>query len=115
MESKNNWITLILFVSGMTQRSVKAIRIVREICDRELERYKLTVVDIFRESQAPDQAWPVVPILIGNLPIPLIARIKKAAREQNFFLPVIRAQFIQVDEWRGKGNVQKPETKSTSS
>ncbi|MCD6376802.1 MAG: hypothetical protein J7L94_14835 [Caldisericaceae bacterium] len=117
MEIKKNkdTISLLLFVSGMTERSLKAIKIVREICERELSSFKLTILDIFQEGRTSEQVWPLVPILIGNLPQNLIIKIKEAVQKQGFFLPILRAQFIQVEEWRGKTNASGSKAKNKNS
>ena len=115
MEIKKNkdTISLLLFVSGMTERSLKAIKIVREICERELSSFKLTILDIFQEGRTSEQV--LVPILIGNLPQNLIIKIKEAVQKQGFFLPILRAQFIQVEEWRGKTNASGSKAKNKNS
>ncbi|GEM_PF-4287649 len=115
IKENKDMISLILFVSGMTERSLKAIKIVHEICERERPFCKLTVLDIFQESKTSRQVWPVVPMLIGNLPKNLIIKIKETAQKQGFFLPILRVKFIQVNEWRGKTNASGSEPKNKNS
>ena len=62
-----------LFVTGMTPRSARAVRNIREICEEHLPgRYELEVIDIY---QHPDQARTeqivVTPTLVKYLPIPV--------------------------------------------
>ena len=61
-----------LFVSGLLQNSVSAIRNINEICNAHLEgRYELDVIDIY---QQPDMAVVeqiiVIPVLIIKYPLP---------------------------------------------
>jgi circadian clock protein KaiB len=64
---------LLLFVSGSTLKSVRAIRNIRALCEERLHgRYELKVIDIY---QHPEQVKPeqivVTPTLIRKLPLPL--------------------------------------------
>jgi circadian clock protein KaiB len=64
---------LVLFVSGSTPNSLRAIRNIRTLCEERLHgRYELQVVDIY---QHPDQvkAKQIVatPTLMKILPLPL--------------------------------------------
>ena len=61
-----------LYVSGSTQRSVRAIQNIRELCEEKLHgRYTLEVIDIYQQPDAlkPDQIL-VTPTLIKRLPLP---------------------------------------------
>ena len=41
-----------LFVTGMTPRSTRAIRAVRELCERRLkDRFQLEIVDVYQQPQ----------------------------------------------------------------
>jgi circadian clock protein KaiB len=64
---------LVLFVSGSTPNSLRAIRNIRTLCEEQLHgRYELKVIDIY---QHPDQvrAKQIVatPTLLKILPLPL--------------------------------------------
>jgi circadian clock protein KaiB len=61
-----------LFVTGSTQRSLNAIRNIREICDQRLEgRYELSVVDLYQHpEQAASEQIVVAPTLIKSHPLP---------------------------------------------
>lgn len=61
-----------LYVTGMTGRSVEAIRTVRATCDEHLEgRYQLEVIDINnRPARLRDEHIIAIPTLVRNLPLP---------------------------------------------
>jgi circadian clock protein KaiB len=61
-----------LFVSGSTPRSLRAIAVIRDVCDKTVPgRYWLEVVDIY-DNPAAAQAEQVVavPTLVMKLPLP---------------------------------------------
>jgi len=62
-----------LFVSGMTPSSIKAIRRIKEICEKHLEgRYELEVIDIYQQPELGRKEQVVaVPVLLKKLPVPL--------------------------------------------
>lgn len=62
-----------LFVSGMTARSVEAIRTVRTLCEQYLRgRYLLEVVDIYSEPmRAREEQVIAAPTLVRRLPPPV--------------------------------------------
>ncbi len=62
-----------LYVTGMTARSSRAIRNVREICDEYLEgRYDLEVVDLYQQPVLAKEAQVIAaPTLVKRLPLPL--------------------------------------------
>ncbi len=62
-----------LYVSGMTERSIKAIRNIRKICDEQLEdRCDLQVIDIYKQPVlAKGEQIIATPTLIKKLPPPL--------------------------------------------
>ena len=64
---------LSLYVTGMTQRSTRAIENVRAICDRYLpDAYDLQVVDLYQQpALAKDEQIVAAPTLIKRLPLPL--------------------------------------------
>lgn len=62
-----------LYVSGVTNRSTKAITNLKTICDAHLAgRYELEVIDIYKQ---PDKAYTeqivAAPTLVKQLPAPL--------------------------------------------
>ncbi len=62
-----------LYVSGMTERSIKAIRNIRKICDEQLkDRCDLQVIDIYKQPVlAKGEQIIATPTLIKKLPPPL--------------------------------------------
>lgn len=64
---------LSLYVTGMTPKSIQAIRNLKKICDENLKgRYELEVVDIYQTPQLAREAELVaMPTLIKRLPLPL--------------------------------------------
>ena len=61
-----------LFVSGMLQNSVRAIKNINHICEKHLKgKYELEIVDIY---QQPDMAISeqiiVIPVMIIKYPLP---------------------------------------------
>jgi circadian clock protein KaiB len=64
---------LLLFVTGSTPKSVRAIRNIQALCEERLHgRYELKVIDIYQHSEQvkPEQVI-VTPTLIKKLPLPL--------------------------------------------
>lgn len=64
---------LVLFVTGSTPRSLRAIRNIKELCEERLQgRYSIEVIDVY---QHPDHLKPeqilVTPTLIRKLPFPV--------------------------------------------
>jgi circadian clock protein KaiB len=64
---------LVLFVSGSTPRSLRAIQNIKKLCEERLRgRYTIDVVDAY---QHPDHLKPehilVTPTLIKKLPLPI--------------------------------------------
>lgn len=62
-----------LYVTGLTNRSTRAINTVKDLCEAELrDRYELEVIDI---SKRPDLAKQeniiAAPTLVKRLPLPL--------------------------------------------
>jgi circadian clock protein KaiB len=62
-----------LFVSGMNNRSTRAIQSLQEICSQHLEgRYKLEIIDIHQHPElAKSEQIIAIPTLIKNIPPPL--------------------------------------------
>ena len=62
-----------LYVAGNSERSARAIRNAKQICDENLAgRYELEVIDVFQQtSRARDDQVIAIPTLIKKLPVPL--------------------------------------------
>lgn len=62
-----------LYVTGMTEKSIRAIENVRKICDEHLKgRCELEVIDIYQQpDQAKNEQLFAAPTLIKKLPLPL--------------------------------------------
>jgi circadian clock protein KaiB len=66
-------IVLRLYVAGTSERSARAIRNAKQLCDEHLAgRYELEVIDIFQQvERAKEDQVLAVPTLIKKLPVPL--------------------------------------------
>jgi len=73
-----------LFVAGITPRSERAIRSIKEICDRRLAgRYELEIVDVYQQPDAVRKEEIIVaPTLVKKLPLPLRRLIGDMSNEQ---------------------------------
>lgn len=62
-----------LFVTGMTPRSTRAIRAVRELCQKRLlGRFELEIVDVYQQpAMIQDEQVLATPTLIKYEPAPL--------------------------------------------
>jgi circadian clock protein KaiB len=62
-----------LYVTGLTQRSTRAVEAVRSICETHLQgRYELEVIDIHQQpALARSEQIIAAPTLIKSLPLPL--------------------------------------------
>ncbi len=62
-----------LYVSGVTPRSIAAIKSIKEICETALRgHYELQVIDIYQQPELAQRAHVIaVPALIKQLPKPL--------------------------------------------
>lgn len=62
-----------LYVTGLTQRSTRAVEAVRSICETHLHgRYELEVIDIHQQpALARSEQIIAAPTLIKSLPLPL--------------------------------------------
>jgi len=72
-DPKKEKYVLRLYVSGMTERSIKAIRNIRKICDEQLKDLcDLQVIDIYKQPVlAKGEQIIATPTLIKKLPPPL--------------------------------------------
>jgi circadian clock protein KaiB len=64
---------LVLFVSGSTPNSIRAIQNIRAFCEERLRgRYKLKVIDIYQHPEkVKSKQIVVIPTLLKILPLPL--------------------------------------------
>jgi circadian clock protein KaiB len=62
-----------LFVTGHTQKSVKAVQNIKRLCEQHLHgRYDLEVVDLYQQPELAAQHQLVAaPTLVKMLPLPL--------------------------------------------
>jgi circadian clock protein KaiB len=68
-----NKFVLRLYVTGMTSRSTRAIRIVRALCEEQLAgKYDLEIVDVYQQPTRiqEDQVF-AIPTLVKSSPFPL--------------------------------------------
>ena len=72
-ESKDQYYILQLFVAGTTPNSVRAIQIVRLICEEQLPgRHELEVIDIYQHTgQLAAGHVVVAPTLMRQSPLPV--------------------------------------------
>jgi|SRR5882724_4186277 len=63
---------LLLFVSGILQNSVRAIKNINRICEQHLKgNYKLDIIDIYQQPElAIREQIIVIPIMIIKSPLP---------------------------------------------
>ena len=73
VESKDQYYVLQLFVAGTTPNSVRAIQIVRLICEEQLPgRHELEVIDIYQHTgQLAAGQVMVAPTLMRRSPLPV--------------------------------------------
>lgn len=62
-----------LYITGMTNRSARAIENLRTFCEKHLAgRYELQVIDVYQQPElARTEQIVAVPTLIKKLPLPL--------------------------------------------
>ena len=62
-----------LYVTGMTPRSTRAIRAVRDLCQQRLEgRFALEIIDVYQQPErVQDEQVIATPTLIKQLPAPM--------------------------------------------
>jgi circadian clock protein KaiB len=72
-ELENPRFVLRLFVTGMTPRSTRAIRAVRDLCESRLkDRFDLEIVDVYQQPQLiQDEQIVATPTLVKYQPAPL--------------------------------------------
>jgi circadian clock protein KaiB len=69
--NKNKW-ALHLYIAGNTQRTAKAIRNLKIICEEKLkDNYQIEVIDLLKNPQiARSEQIIAVPTLVRKLPLP---------------------------------------------
>ncbi|EDX76711.1 hypothetical protein MC7420_1714 [Coleofasciculus chthonoplastes PCC 7420] len=72
-QSNTTHYCLHLYISGTTLKSIRAIEMIKHICEDYLpERYTLEVIDIYQQPELVKQAQIfATPTLIKTLPLPL--------------------------------------------
>ena len=77
-----------LYVTGLTPRSVQAIKNIRRICEQHLQgRYSLKVVDVYQQpALARGEQIVAAPTLIRRLPLPLRRIIGDMANTERVLL-----------------------------
>jgi circadian clock protein KaiB len=74
-----------LYLTGMTPKSIAALRNIRRICEENLKgEYVLEVVDIYqRPKLASDEQIVAAPTLVKVLPVPIRRLIGDLSDEEN--------------------------------
>jgi circadian clock protein KaiB len=72
-----------LYVTGLSARSLSAIRSIKRICKEHLHaRYRLEIIDLYRQpGRAKDEQIIAAPTLVKHLPLPLRRLIGDLANE----------------------------------
>jgi len=80
--------TLRLYVTGMTQKSTRAISNIKKICEEHLKgRYDLQVIDIYQQpALAKGEQIIAAPTLIKKLPLPLRRFIGDMSNKEKILL-----------------------------
>ena len=62
-----------LYIAGTTQRSLRAVRKIKELCERELKGiYALEIIDLYQQpARAILDQIVAAPTLVRNLPLPI--------------------------------------------
>jgi len=81
-----------LFVAGITPKSERAIRLVKEICEEHLKgRYELEIIDVYQQPGAvKDEQVIVAPTLVKKLPLPLRQLIGDMANKEKVLVGLDR-------------------------
>lgn len=77
-----------LYLTGITPRSIDALRNIKRICEENLNgKYRLEVVDIYQRPQlASDEQIIAAPTLIKVLPAPIRRLIGDLSNEEKVLL-----------------------------
>jgi circadian clock protein KaiB len=88
--SKREKYILRLYVTGLTQRSTKAITNVKGFCETYLKgRYELEVIDIYQQPHlAKGEQIIAAPTLIKKLPLPLRKLIGDMSDKEKFLVGI---------------------------
>lgn len=88
--SKQEKYILRLYVTGLTQRSTKAITNVKGFCETYLKgRYELEVIDIYQQPHlAKGEQIIAAPTLIKKLPLPLRKLIGDMSDKEKFLVGI---------------------------
>jgi len=89
-KSKQEKYILRLYVTGLTQRSTKAITNVKGFCETYLKgRYELEVIDIYQQPHlAKGEQIIAAPTLIKKLPLPLRKLIGDMSDQEKFLVGI---------------------------
>jgi circadian clock protein KaiB len=87
-ETEKEELILRLYVTGMTERSKRAIQNIKKICEDHLKgRYNLEVIDIYREPVlAKGDQIVATPTLIKKLPVPIRKFIGEMSETEKILL-----------------------------
>ncbi len=111
-ENQKRKIEIIVFISGMTKRSLKTVKIVKQFFDKYLEDYEMKILDVYQEKMNEKQeTLPVAPLLIGDFPREMNDLLRSNLQKEDIYLPIINVRFIPVEEWKG---IQDEENSSNS-
>ncbi len=82
----NKHYMLRLFIAGATQRSMTAVRNVRQLCDEQLPgRYQLEVIDVYQHpAQARRDQIVATPTLVKVAPAPMRRYIGTLSNTERF-------------------------------
>jgi len=87
-KAKKERLVLRLYVTGMTERSKRAIQNIKKICEDHLNgRYDLEVIDIYRDPNlARGDQIVATPTLIKKLPAPIRRFIGEMSETERILL-----------------------------
>ena len=92
LAAANEHYVLILFVSGTTPNSVRAIANTRQMCDQRLPgRHTLTIVDLYQQPElASSEQILAAPTLLRKLPKPTRRLVGNMADVEHILHPLHR-------------------------
>ena len=72
MSASNQHYVLRLYVTGMTPRSVRAVKNLQAVCNEYLKDFDLEVIDIYQQpALASGEQIIAAPTLVKKLPLPM--------------------------------------------
>ncbi|MEQ8972389.1 MAG: circadian clock KaiB family protein [Coleofasciculus sp. C1-SOL-03] len=88
IQSNTTHYCLHLYISGTTLKSIRAIEMIKSICEDYLsERYTLEVIDIYQQPELVKQAQIfATPTLIKTLPLPLQRIIGDMSKQEKIMV-----------------------------